>query len=374
MTKESSLGVHTESDSPRCILFAPSVNVGGGLVLLQALLSHRPDYFSCLAILDSRSRQNLTVPVGIDVVWVDPTIFDRITAEIRLRRVSRSSDVILCFNGLPPLLRNSSQVYVYLHNRLHFERSMTLIRLFRRRIRVALRLVAERWLLIAGLPSVTGFFVQTESMATCVRQLLSKRTATTPVWIAPFSAPVSRDAVVDHGAFKTEYDFVYVADEMPHKNHETLLKAWLLLADEGLFPSLLLTIDLRRPEVRCIIESHRLGAQLKITSRRNVSRKKIPELFMTSRALIYPSFLESFGLPLIEAEQLKLPIIAAELDYVRDVCIPKETFDPHSAVSIARAVKRFLFVRSPTCRVGDADQMWRRLRDVSNPYRSNGAV
>jgi hypothetical protein len=36
--------------------------------------------------------------------------------------------------------------------------------------------------------------------------------------------------------------------------------------------------------------------------------------------------------------------MAPELDYVREVLDPKQTFDPESPVSIARAVKRFLGV------------------------------
>ena len=35
-------------------------------------------------------------------------------------------------------------------------------------------------------------------------------------------------------------------------------------------------------------------------------------------------------------------IIAPELDYVRDLVNPAETFDPNSGLSISRAVKRFL--------------------------------
>jgi glycosyltransferase involved in cell wall biosynthesis len=57
---------------------------------------------------------------------------------------------------------------------------------------------------------------------------------------------------------------------------------------------------------------------------------------------LFPSLGESFGLPLIEAQAMGLPILAAELDFVRDVCAPVETFDAQSAVSIARAVRRFL--------------------------------
>ena len=65
-------------------------------------------------------------------------------------------------------------------------------------------------------------------------------------------------------------------------------------------------------------------------------------LYKNSRALIYPSTLESFGLPLLEAATCGLPVLASELDYVRDIVSPAVTFDAGSAVSIARAVRRFL--------------------------------
>jgi hypothetical protein len=47
-------------------------------------------------------------------------------------------------------------------------------------------------------------------------------------------------------------------------------------------------------------------------------------------------------MPLIEASQAGLPVLASELDYVRDVIDPEQSFDPESAISIARAVKRFI--------------------------------
>jgi len=37
-----------------------------------------------------------------------------------------------------------------------------------------------------------------------------------------------------------------------------------------------------------------------------------------------------------------LKVVASELDYVRDLLDPIESFDPHSPVSIARAVNRFV--------------------------------
>jgi glycosyltransferase involved in cell wall biosynthesis len=64
--------------------------------------------------------------------------------------------------------------------------------------------------------------------------------------------------------------------------------------------------------------------------------------YARSRALIFPSTCESFGRPLMEAKELGLPVLASELDYVRDLLDPAQTFDPASPLSITRAVKRFL--------------------------------
>jgi glycosyltransferase involved in cell wall biosynthesis len=71
-------------------------------------------------------------------------------------------------------------------------------------------------------------------------------------------------------------------------------------------------------------------------------------------ALIYPSTFESFGLPLIEARQAGLPVLASELDYVRDILDPEQVFDPESAISIARAVKRFIAIDEPPLSLQDA--------------------
>ena len=65
-------------------------------------------------------------------------------------------------------------------------------------------------------------------------------------------------------------------------------------------------------------------------------------MYPKSKAIIFTSNYESFGIPLIEAKYFDLPVLAGELDYVRDLIDPIQTFDPNSSISIYRAVKRFL--------------------------------
>ncbi len=140
-----------------------------------------------------------------------------------------------------------------------------------------------------------------------------------------------------------QFDFIYVASGEPHKNHRQLIEAWKLLGQQGLFPSLCLTLD---PKTSAPLVQHlQRAAQdhgLRITNLGTVAATEMVQRYRQARALIYPSTLESFGLPLIEASGLGLSILASELDYVRDVVTPDASFDPHSPLSIARAVRRFL--------------------------------
>jgi glycosyltransferase involved in cell wall biosynthesis len=120
-----------------------------------------------------------------------------------------------------------------------------------------------------------------------------------------------------------------------------LLDAWRLLANEGYYPSLALTIAPSYANLVGEIEQAILSDGLNIINFGNLSQSAVFKLYKSSSALIYPSLSESLGLPLIEASKFGIPIVAAELDYVRDSCIPEQTFDPSSSISISRAVKRF---------------------------------
>jgi glycosyltransferase involved in cell wall biosynthesis len=110
------------------------------------------------------------------------------------------------------------------------------------------------------------------------------------------------------------------------------------------------------PFARCQSLNSAIFKRVYAAGNRQLSSDEVADLYQSSSALIYPSKTESFGLPLIEAAQYKLPILAAELDYVRDVVVPVETFDPNSPVSIARAVRRFLGNAEPTIQIHSAEE------------------
>lgn len=322
----------------RLLLYAPNVHTGGGLVLLQALLADWPAERPLVAWLDARARAQLRLPDGASVHWVRATPLARLGGEISLARGARADDRVLCFHGLPPLLPNAARNIVFLQNchylgKVDLRESTPLVR-WRQRF--------EQTIFRLGRGRVAAYWVQTPTMARELRDWWP--TLPTAVHVLPYALPIDAPATpADAPAGdRRRWDFVYVADGEPHKNHRTLIEAWELLAAQGIRPSLALTLPERNTALRGWVAERARAHELAVHDLGFLRHAEVLSLYGRAGALIFPSRGESFGLPLFEARELGLPVLASERDYVRDICAPVQTFDPESAVSIARAVRRFL--------------------------------
>ncbi|MDI6746170.1 MAG: glycosyltransferase [Rhodocyclaceae bacterium] len=313
------------------IIHAPNIHQGGGRALLVPLLEAVTG--PCIAILDARLHPLPAFPPAVRVMRVSPTLTGRLSAEWCLRQLAQVGDVVLCFGNLPPLFNNRGCVSVFLQNRYLFGRRD--LSSFRWPVR--LRLLAERFWLRFRLMKAMQVFVQAPTMAGELALVSGIRARVLPFF--PVTSPCQTTSE------QRRFDFIYVATGEPHKNHRNLVEAWKLLAKDGLFPSLCLTLDHERDRnLLTWVELQARTDHLLIENMGLITRQEIDRLYRASGALIYPSTLESFGLPLLEGAAAGLPILAAELDYVRDVSVPVQTFDPNSPVSMARAVKRHLGV------------------------------
>lgn len=322
----------------RLIVNASNIHLGGGKSLLIALLKAVGN--NDFLIVDER----MIIPSFLSHIKykaIKPSIVSRFFAEIYLLRIARPSDIVLCFGNLPPLFRLRSQTIVFVQNRYLID-NVTL-RFFS--IRTRLRLIVERLWFRRLIGHSDGFIVQTVTMKGLLDGIIKGKTS---VKVVPFIDKVDgfSGSILDSSQTESfKYDFIYVASGEPHKNHLNLLKAWIILAQEDFYPTLCLTInDSEFVNLKNQIENQIMPDRLKITNVGSIRYDDIWSLYKQSRALIYPSIFESFGLPLLEARMAGKLILASELDYVRDLLDPEDTFDPESPVSIARAVKRFMGV------------------------------
>ncbi len=339
----------------RLYIHATNVHQGGGRTLLEAILKV-PLKPGTTVFLDERMILPDAMSSSIVVVRVKPSIVGRLMAERLLAAKVGSDDIVLCFGNLPPLFNVVGRVVVFVQNRYLIED----ISLGRMPIKVSMRLRLERIWFKMRAGTVDEFIVQTPSMMKALA-LHNSSVKTKPgacVRIQPFTSREllsSQPQVVSAYVRPADHDFVYVASGEHHKNHRRLIDAWILLAQKGCHPSLALTVDaLVFPVLFEWIETQKRTHHLRIENKGALQQGLVADLYRRSGALIYPSTLESFGLPLIEAKAAGLAVLAGELDYVRDVLNPDQTFDPNSAVSIARAVKRFMRIEESALRISDA--------------------
>lgn len=137
-----------------------------------------------------------------------------------------------------------------------------------------------------------------------------------------------------------------------HKNLETLVEALARLIARGLAVELVTTLSrsetgekpaydrlLRRIEALDLSDRvHHLGPQ---------PRRNLPALYGAADVFVFPSLIESFGFPLVEAMAMGVPIVAAAIPASRELCEDAAVyFDALDGEDCASAIARVL---------GDAD-------------------
>lgn len=324
------------------IIHAPNVHQGGGRSLLLSVLKAINHNYHAKVVIDTRMALPEKLSDRISIIKVKPNIVSRLKAEWDLKKQTDADDTVIRFGNLPPLFKIKAKAYIFVQNRFLVDK----VALKGFPFFVKMRLIFERLWLAWRSESNYQFIVQTLTMQRIMRNNLG---------INPIVLTLIDDMVMtDKHTYKNrkcssvKYDFLYVASGDPNKNHRRLIEAWCLLAGEGVRPSLCLTLSEKlETELSEWIIAKRDAYDMNIDLIGSISYSRVKNLYSQAQALIYPSTLESMGLPLIEAKSVDLPILASELDFVRDLVNPDQTFDPYSAVSIARAVKRFLGIKEP---------------------------
>ncbi len=304
--------------------------MGGGAVLARALFKEiEKEKIPSAVFIDDRYTGE--IPSHMNVIRVAPTLRSRLSAEYKLNELALAEDTVFSFGNLPPLLKLKAKSIVYLHNR----NLLPGVDISNFPFKARLRQYIER-LWIRTLASNADYFaVQTRSMKKAFEQVSS-----IPCHLLPFVPNEVFD--IPKSTSAAQYDFLYVASSDPHKNHEKLLEAWELLAKKDLFPSLVLTLPSSATTLLKRLEQLKENPKIQIHNFADLPYAQVVGLYSQCKAFIFPSLQESFGIPLIEANQAGLPILASNLDYVHDIVKPALSFDPSSSSSIALTVASYL--------------------------------
>ncbi len=160
--------------------------------------------------------------------------------------------------------------------------------------------------------------------------------------------------------------FVILGTIEPRKNHALLLQVWQRLVQQhGAAAPKLVVIGRRGWECKPVVDRLHGCPILRghVLWEPDCGDRALSTWLRHARALLFPSFAEGFGMPLVEALALGVPVIASDLPAFREIAgaIP-EYLDPCDQVGWQSAIMDYTLphgVRRP--------QQCERMRDFSAP-------
>ncbi|BFM16500.1 hypothetical protein R50073_26830 [Maricurvus nonylphenolicus] len=132
--------------------------------------------------------------------------------------------------------------------------------------------------------------------------------------------------------FGKQLVLLYVSRYYPHKNHRLILELARKFASKGDEIVILTTMNESDNDVKSLLnERDKEGLNSVFINLGEIEQEELSDWYLMADALFFPSKLESFGNPFIEAMNFGLPILAADKPYAHDVCGDAATyFDPTS--------------------------------------------
>ncbi|OKP98167.1 glycosyltransferase [Paenibacillus sp. P46E] len=105
-----------------------------------------------------------------------------------------------------------------------------------------------------------------------------------------------------------------------YKNHEILIRALSIIKQKYQMEVPIVFTLSRKSQYSIHLSAlaSQLGVDNLIDFVGDLSYEEVLEYFRKSRLVVFPSYIETFGLPLVEAASFKKPIIASDLEYARE--------------------------------------------------------
>lgn len=151
--------------------------------------------------------------------------------------------------------------------------------------------------------------------------------------------------IVSNDICEENKSFFYPATPLIYKNHKTILEAMKILKDEGIDNyKVLFTFKGDENKLAKKLFSFAKKYQLPVDFIGYVSREEAFSLYKKS-ILLFPSYIETFGLPLLEAREIGSCVLASNTEFATEILEgygKSEFFDAFDSMRLAELMKNCL--------------------------------
>ncbi len=312
-----------------CYIYAVGLHSQGGLNILNRFLEKKNEDF--IYFLDSR----LKIEKKKNYVFVNSNHFMRILHFIKLKKILKPNDHILFLNGLPPILNLKCKTSVAFQN----------ANLFRDFYKINF----WKWIFSLDCVRYLNFRVYSKFVdnwyifSPRAEEILKKKLKNyVNIKIINIYENLKLPKFnIDQNQENINFDFIYPASLMEHKNHRLLIDTLIDLSNDNIFPRVLITLDkksLLKINYEEIVNKHKL----KLYNRYEKDQKKFLEIYRQSKCLLYLSTNETIGLPILEAYSYGLITIAPNLPYSSQFIEPDYVFNLNSKNDLKKLIVKIL--------------------------------
>ena len=323
--------VAAESSGALSVLndFYQEVKTAENLSVTWYFIVSKPTHFA-----DTKNCKILRFP-WVKKSWFHRLFFDylmapRLVKQYKVNRVFSLQNVIVPFVKVPRI--------VYVHNALPFAEYRYKFR-ENRLLWVYQNIIKKT--IVSSIKKADMVIAQTHWM----KKTFVEKVGVRPEKIIVCPPRVHIPEVATYGETKeSNQTFFYPATGLNFKNHRVILTASRQLVEQGFTDfKVILTLDTGESDYVAELYDEVKRYNLPIIF---VGKLKREEVFVqyAKAVLLFPSFIESYPLPLIEARHLEAPVIAADTPFAHEVLAGYQkviffpTFEPSE---LAEILKRF---------------------------------
>ncbi|MDD4018356.1 MAG: glycosyltransferase family 1 protein [Kiritimatiellae bacterium] len=164
--------------------------------------------------------------------------------------------------------------------------------------------------------------VSEDALKTCMRFFgphAARRSTVIYHGIDPAFRPQPPEAVAElrHTYNLPDKFLLYVGSDQPHKNVTTLLHALALMDPTAAAPLAIAGFDSSASPLRR--EAEQLGLSNRVLWLGEIPEQTLPTLYSAAHAFLFPSLVEGFGFPVLEAMACGAPVICSALNVHKEI-------------------------------------------------------
>ena len=308
---------------------------GGALIILKQFLEGIPEYsnqdkvyylFCSSAELKTYERENIKIINNIkENNWLNRIRWDLYGLKKWSKRKGIKADLIISFQNTGVFYYNNIKQLIYLHQSIPFSETIHW-NFFKKDERILwfYKNIYKK-LIRLTLKSNSYIVVQTEWMKNALMEQFNWNSKKISV-IKPNIKNIAVEKISKIDFNHNEFHLFYPANNAVYKNHELMINALKYIKDNKpeIYTNIILHFTLdktlnnsRNAVLVNLIKDLQVDGQIKYEGK--MSYERVLSFYKSCDLMLFPSYIETFGLPLIEAASFGMPILAAEMDYAREV-------------------------------------------------------